>query len=331
MSSKNLKVIIFGCKHTTAFILKALAQEKVVDLLVTISPEMGSKEQVADYCDLRNLATQINIPVYTAHSYSLQSKEDIDFFSQIQSITGFVIGWQRLVPEHVLKHFREGVFGMHGSSQNLPFGRGRSPLNWSIIEGRKKFYTNLFRLKAGVDDGEILDTLSFSITQKDTGGTLQLKNTLAMREMIQRHLPSILSGQYQLNPQASGIPTYYPRRYETDSLIDWKMPVEFLERFIRAVTQPFNGAYSFIGQEKIILWQAQIFSNDEFLFPDSKPGEILEVFSEKEILIKAINGTLLVTNFSYIHQPLKGSLLHFGKNPPRKFPTNQEGYFDLPA
>lgn len=331
MSSKDLKVVVFGCKHTTAFILKTLAKEKAVDLLVTINAEMGKKEQVADYCDLRNLARQLNIPVYNAQSYSLQSPIDIEFFSQIQSITGFVIGWQRLIPEQVLHRFREGIFGMHGSSQNLPFGRGRSPLNWSIIEGRTKFHTNLFQLKAGVDDGEILGSRTFFITEKDTGGSLQLKNTLAMRELIQSHLPSILTGQYQLMPQAPGIPTYYPRRYETDSLIDWEMPVEFIERFIRAVTQPFNGAYSFIGQDKIILWEAQIFSKNEFQFPETKPGEILEIISENEFLIKAIDGSLLVTNFSSVHQPLQGEILHYGTNPPRKFPTNQEGYFDLPA
>lgn len=308
-----------------------MAQENVVGLLVTISPEMGSKEQVADYCDLRSLAAQLNIPIYTAHSYSLQSPKDIEFFSSIHAITGFVIGWQRLVPEHVLNQFREGIFGMHGSSQNLPFGRGRSPLNWSIIEGRSIFYTNLFRLKAGVDDGDVLDTKSFAITDKDTGGTLQYKNTLAMKEMILSHLPDILSGQYQLKPQAKGTPTYYPRRYETDSLIDWETSIGEIERFIRAVTHPFNGAYAFIGQEKIIIWEAQIFSKEEFQYPKAKTGEIVEVFSEKEFLIKAIDGILLITNFSSACIPLKGDVLSFGMTPPRKFPRNKKGYFDMAA
>ena len=47
---------------------------------------------------------------------------------------------KRLIPIDILEQFSVGAFGMHGSSMDLPLGRGRSPLNWSLIEGRKFFY-----------------------------------------------------------------------------------------------------------------------------------------------------------------------------------------------
>lgn len=45
-------------------------------------------------------------------------------------------------------------------------------MNWSLIEGRKWFHTNLFKFQAGIDDGPIVDTFTFSITDADTGETL---------------------------------------------------------------------------------------------------------------------------------------------------------------
>ena len=55
------------------------------------------------------------------------------------------MGWQRLIPKYVLDKFAYGVYGFHGNCGYLPFGRGRSPLNWSIIQGDTRFNLNLFR------------------------------------------------------------------------------------------------------------------------------------------------------------------------------------------
>ena len=103
------------------------------------------------------------VEVYTSHKYSLKSEEDFAFSKNNFQI-GFVVGWQRLIPENILDTFI-GVFGMHGSAMKLPKGRGRSPMNWSIIEGRKVFYTNLFKYNSGADDGDVLDTFKFSNKQ----------------------------------------------------------------------------------------------------------------------------------------------------------------------
>src|SRR3989338_7611323 len=59
-----------------------------------------------------------------------------------------VAGYMDLRP--FLKSLSVGAFGMHGSSKPLPFGRGRSPINWSLIQDKKIFYTHLFQYLPGV-------------------------------------------------------------------------------------------------------------------------------------------------------------------------------------
>ena len=78
------------------------------------------------------------------------------------------------------------------------------------------------------------------------------------------------------------IPTYYPKRNPSDSLIDWSLDIFRIERFIRAVTIPFNGSYSFISDEKIIIYDSQIFETIDFGYDDEN-GKIVEVFPNEKI------------------------------------------------
>ena len=58
----------------------------------------------------------------------------------------FCMGWQRLIPEWLLNDLSVGAFGMHGSNKPLPHGRGRSPLNWSLIQDKNMFHLTSIRL-----------------------------------------------------------------------------------------------------------------------------------------------------------------------------------------
>ena len=68
------------------------------------------------------------------------------------------------------------------------------PLNWSLIEGKRDFILHLFFIKEGVDNGDIIDTEIFDITEFDTIKTLYMKNVLLTKKMILKNLPKILDG-----------------------------------------------------------------------------------------------------------------------------------------
>ena len=209
-------IVLFGCKSTSKFILESLLRLNYKVYLVTIDAEKGKSQKVADYLSIENYCIENNIEVYVSNKYSLKSEKDHLFFKQNKFQLGFVVGWQRLIPEKILDLFTIGIFGTHGSAMNLPIGRGRSPMNWSMIEKRKVFYTNLFKYKSGADDGDVLDTYKFQITDHDTAETMHFKNTLAMMHLIEKNINGLLSGNFKLMDQPSLIPTYYPKRKESD-------------------------------------------------------------------------------------------------------------------
>ena len=257
------KVAVFGCKTTTLFLLDALRDFLDVSVVVTISPQMGSKAEVADYADVRSHCEKHGIDCYTAASYSLKNEADQKWFAANPVDVGFVAGWQRLLPAEVLATFSVGVFGMHGSADDLPIGRGRSPMNWALLEGRTHFFTNLFKYDPGVDSGDVLDTFVFSIKATDTAETMHFKNVLAMKALVQKNEDVLMRGTPELKRQRDDLtPTYYPKRSPADSEIDWSSDVGQIEAHIRAVAPPFNGAFSAIGGANIRILRAAIFETD---------------------------------------------------------------------
>ena len=100
--------------------------------------QKNKKIIIPDYYDLKKEFGD-SIDVYQVNRYDLKDKSDIQKIKDFKIDIAFCIGWQRLIPAEILSSVSVGIFGMHGSSQNLPKGRGRSPMNWSIIENRKYF------------------------------------------------------------------------------------------------------------------------------------------------------------------------------------------------
>ena len=326
-SSKTIAV--FGCKSTTQYLLEFLREEYSVAHLITIDPEKGHHFSVADYHDLTAFAADHDIVAYQAHKYSLKSEEDIAHIQGLGIDIAFVMGWQRLVPPEVLASLRVGAFGMHGSALHLPRGRGRSPMNWSILEGKKVFYTSLFKYDAGADSGQVVDTLKFTINEHDTGETMHFKNTLAMKHLVKTHLPSLIRNDFALSSQMDVTPTYYPKRSEEDSLIDWQDDVFNIERLVRAVTKPFNGAYSFVNNTKITIYRATIFDLHEFGHTHTFPGTVVEIFPNGKFVVKGLGGLLLVHEYQYDATLSVEDVLSTGEERKRHFTRNLYGDHDL--
>ena len=308
MSKSNKKIAFFGCKTTTLECMQSLINQGFkIDLLVTLSPELGKKNEVAGYCDLYDFSIKNNIQLIVPKSYSLKKKEDEDILKQHKIDIALVIGWQRLIPEGFLDYISVGAFGMHGSPQPLPRGRGRSPLNWSLLHGKTSFLTHLFKYDSCVDSGEVIDFQKFEINLWDDCNTLHFKNRISMNRLLKKHLPSIIEGSFKSQQQPKDIePTYFEKRTAEDGRIIWQEhDMNSLYNHIRCQTKPFPGAFSYIGNEKCYIWKAAPF--DGFLINnEKKPGSITEVFYDGSFLVSVWDGSIRVTEYEMSHSPKIG-------------------------
>ncbi len=328
-----MNIALFGCTAKSAFLLESLLRITPVSYLITITEELAEKNGVADYNDLSKLASDNGVEVLYARTYGLHDARDIAAIAALSLDLALVAGWQRLIPAPVLKSIGIGVFGMHGSAMGLPRGRGRSPLNWSIIENRSQFATSLFRYDPDVDSGDIVDTLVFSIRPSDTAETLHFKNILAMKALVLSNIEHLLAGRKSLTPQPSISPTYYPKRKATDSLIDWTCDIHDIERFVRAVSRPFPAAYCFVEGVTVRILRAAVFEEDlvDFGYRNALPGKIVEVMPGGKPLVKCNGGLLMVHEYESETTLSKGSQLAAGDERINYFPRSKFGTFDCPG
>ena len=298
--TKNItkKVAVMGCKHTTMdFILGLERFGFRIDHCITISQKKAQEQKVAGYMDIIPFLNKKSIPFTVANTYALNSDKDKEALLKLKLDMVLVMGWQRLLPDWFLKSLRIGAFGMHGSSKPLPYGRGRSPLNWSLIQGKGLFYTHLFKYEPDVDSGPVVDVQTFDINIFDTCLTLHFKNTISMVRLCVKNLPKLIDGSAKMTHQSNKDATYYPKRSEEDGLIYWDDSTEDICNLVRAVTKPFPGAFSYIDNKpnkKICVWSAQPFDK-KITYGNSKPGEIVEVFYNGMFAVKTKDSTLLVT------------------------------------
>jgi len=267
-----------------------------VDFLITLTPEQGSRAQVAGYMDLRPFAASRGIAVHHPKTYALKEEEDAAGILALGIDVLLVIGWQRLIPGWFLRKLRIGAFGMHGSSEPLPKGRGRSPMNWSLIEGKTRFLTHLFKYDEDVDSGAIVGVQEFDINPFDTAETLHFKNRIAMNRLLAQHLPRLVDGTAELTPQPDEEPTYYPKRTAEDGLIAWEKTTIEIYNLVRAVTRPFPGAFTYVGDRKFFIWRCQPFDG-KLLYPAARPAEIVEVFYDGTFAVRTGDTSLLVLEY----------------------------------
>lgn len=302
------RVVVFGVKDTTENIVEFIHKQICsVDLVITISADVTKKNQVSGYKGLSVLTEKYGIPVHEAESYYLTDEKTQKFMKENEFEIGISMGWQRLMPKSVLDCFEYGVFGFHGNCGYLPFGRGRSPLNWSIILGDTRFNLNLFKYDEEADSPNVFATEMFSITPYDDIRTAQYKNMICSKKLIRKLLNAYKEKNIIINTDSKDYDSWYSKRTAADGKINFRDRTRDIYNLIRGVAAPFPGAFCMMENQKIIVWEAHPF--DEMIdFSGYAPGEIIDIFDGK-LVIRTVDGSLLIDRYECDRELNVGDIL----------------------
>ncbi|MCF8299233.1 MAG: methionyl-tRNA formyltransferase [Saprospiraceae bacterium] len=304
MSDK--KIIMLACCKFGVNVLEYLIENNItISQLVCLTPEQAKKNNVSGYYNYEQLAKKYNIPVYYPDKYSMKSEECLNYFKKNKFEVLILGGWQRLIPNEILLTLKHGGLGIHGSSEFLPEGRGRSPVNWSLIEGKKRFILHLFKMKPEADNGDIIDYEMFDINEHDTCETLYKKISIVTKKMLLNALENLDKINTIKIPQI-GESTYYPKRTPADGKINWELSHEKIYNFIRALTFPYPGAFCFNNSVRINIWEARPFDT-RISYYGKKYGEVVEIFEDNNFIVNCRSGLLIVTKYDGIVK--KGDIL----------------------
>ncbi|MBN1079673.1 bifunctional UDP-4-amino-4-deoxy-L-arabinose formyltransferase/UDP-glucuronic acid oxidase ArnA [Pseudomonas sp. 1079] len=175
----------------------------------------------------------------------------------------FSFYYRNLLSEPLLATARKGAFNLHGSL--LPKYRGRAPANWVLVNGETETGVTLHRMVKRADAGAILAQQKVTIERSDTGLSLHAKLREAATALLRDALPQLAQGKLSETAQDESKATYFGRRTAADGKLDWKKPAEQLFNLVRAVTQPYPGAFCAVGEHKLIVWQADVVKGNEGL------------------------------------------------------------------
>ncbi|MEO6678950.1 MAG: bifunctional UDP-4-amino-4-deoxy-L-arabinose formyltransferase/UDP-glucuronic acid oxidase ArnA [Pseudomonas sp.] len=183
----------------------------------------------------------------------------------------FSFYYRNLLSEPLLATARQGAFNLHGSL--LPSYRGRAPANWVLVNGETETGVTLHRMVKRADAGAIIAQQKVGIERSDTALSLHAKLRDAARSLLRDTLPALLQGKVTETQQDESKATVFGRRTPADGKLVWKKPAEELFNLVRAVTQPYPGAFCDVGEHKLIVWGAQVAKGNE----GQAPGRVISV------------------------------------------------------
>ena len=168
----------------------------------------------------------------------------------------FVVGWSQLVRGELISTAAHGVYGMHPTL--LPRHRGRAPIPWAIILGLARTGVTLFEIvDPTADSGPIIDQIALELAPDETATTLYERVNAAHLELVRRAVPALLAGTAARRPQDPRRASAWPKRTPADGIIDWETRAPFLDAWVRAQTRPYPGAFTLVGDEKLVVWRAR--------------------------------------------------------------------------
>ena len=247
-----MKAIVFGYSEFACIGVEELLRAGYDIAAVFTYPD--DPVESAYYRSLPRLCIEHGIPAYT-----IDSSNEKQRYALIESIAPdfiFSFYYRSLIPDAILKLAKRGAYNIHGSL--LPQFRGRAPVNWTLVHGATTTGVTLHHMVSRADAGDIVAQVEVPVAYEDTAYLLQRKLLAAAKPLFAHYLPMIANGTAPRIPQDISQGMYCGRRRPEDGQINWTQPAETVRNLIRAVTIPYPGAFTPVGERKLLIWEARV-------------------------------------------------------------------------
>ncbi len=262
-----MKTVVFAYHDMGCLGIEALlAAGYEISAIFTHTDNPGEK---AFYGSVARLAAERGIPVYAPDN--VNHPLWVERIAQLSPDVIFSFYYRHLIYDEILQLAPAGAFNLHGSL--LPKYRGRAPLNWVLVNGETETGVTLHRMVKRADAGAIVAQLRIAIAPDDIAITLHHKLCHAARQLLEQTLPAIKHGNILEIAQRENEATCFGRRTPDDSFLEWHKPASVLHNMVRAVADPWPGAFSYVGNQKFTVWSSRVHPHAS----KAQPGSVISV------------------------------------------------------
>lgn len=268
------------------------------NLVVFASGELGLKmvQYLHSFVNIRFIATDRksdSIIVFANHQkinlfIGKPNKEELYFeLNKVDSKILFSINYLFILEKKMFQLFKYAI-NFHGSL--LPKYRGRTPHIWAIINNEKYTGITAHLIEEGCDTGDIVFQKKIFIDEHITGADLLRIYQNEYPEVIRKVLEMINEKNIIRFPQNHLEASVFAKRTPEDGIINWNWQKERIYNWVRALSHPYPGAFTYYRNEKIIIDEIKL-SNIGF---DSltENGSIISINQENNPIVKVQNGSI---------------------------------------
>ncbi|WP_280240971.1 methionyl-tRNA formyltransferase [Nocardia abscessus] len=248
-----MRIVSFGFQTWGRKTLQALIDSEHEVVLAVTHPASEQSYKAIFSDSVEELAREHGIPV---HLTERADAETIDLVKRVEPDVIVVNSWYTWMPAELYNLPPHGTLNLHDSL--LPKFTGFSPVLWALISGASETGLTVHRMDEGLDTGDILVQRSIPIGPTDTGTELVMRGMELIPGALGEALAALDSGTAQWRPQNKAERTYFHKRSERDSRIDWTWQAEDLERFVRALSAPYPRAFTHYRGERIEVLAARV-------------------------------------------------------------------------
>jgi len=240
-------------------------------------------------------AREKGVPVFTPES--VNNPEWRERIAELKPDLILSVYYRNMIGTKILALPPLGAWNMHGSL--LPAYRGRAPINWAILHGESRIGMTLHRMVKSADAGAIIDQNGVNLTPRDTAEEAFHKVLPCARRILARQIDALLAGKVREKPQDESKATYFGGRKPEDGRIAWTQTSRQIFNLIRAVTDPYPGAFTDIGPARLMVWWAE---TDSAAARDrhGAPGEVLSL---TPLVVATADGAMELTRTEWRNAP----------------------------
>ncbi len=203
---------------------------------------------------------------------------------------GISINYTGIISRKVINLFPHGILNAHGG--DLPRYRGNACQAWAILNKEKRIGLCIHKMVGGeLDSGNILAREFFNINLNTRIGEIHKWMISRVPELMLKATNLLSeSPNFYLEKQSKDPKDAlrcYPRKPE-DGKIFWSNKGEDIIRLINASSEPYAGAFCDYKGERMIIWRAEIYEDDENFL--AVPGQVCSIDRENDFSILVATG-----------------------------------------
>ncbi|TVR30097.1 MAG: methionyl-tRNA formyltransferase [Spirochaetaceae bacterium] len=198
------------------------------------------------------------------------------------------VAFGKIFGPRFLQLFPFGGVNVHPSL--LPRHRGPSPIPAAILAGDRETGITVQQLAPEMDSGDILRQIRFPLDGSETSATLGDRAAVEGALLLAETLHDMQRGTLEPRPQDHSQATYCSLIAPHDAEIDWHLPLEQIERMVRAYN-PWPGAYTLLDGTRLTIHEARPLRDES---SDHVAGTVVAVDKRCGILVQTGSGLLAV-------------------------------------